>query len=130
MPFHAACRGAGRNPCRTGRRDKRQSGVHAMTSHQGAEQATYAQAVDPAASRILIVDDEPKIRSFVGRALSAAGYAIDFADTGVEGLRQALGSGYDLIILDLVMPDMDGRIVLERLLSARPDQAVMVLSCL
>ena len=101
-----------------------------MTSHQGAEQATYAQAIDPAASRILIVDDEPKIRSFVGRALSAAGYAIDFADTGVEGLRQALGSGYDLIILDLVMPDMDGRVVLERLLSARPDQAVMVLSCL
>jgi two-component system, OmpR family, response regulator len=79
--------------------------------------------------RILIVDDEPKICSFIGRALAAAGYATEFADNGAEGLRRALGSRYDLVILDLVMPDLDGRQVLSQLLTAHPEQAVIVLSC-
>jgi two-component system OmpR family response regulator len=79
--------------------------------------------------RILIVDDEPKIRSFIGRALSAAGYAADFAGNGTEGLRRALDTHYDLVILDLLMPDVDGRKVLGRLLAAHPEQAVIMLSC-
>jgi two-component system, OmpR family, response regulator len=79
--------------------------------------------------RILVVDDEPKIRSFIGRALGAAGYAIDFSGSGAEGVRSAVESRYDLVILDLVMPDLDGRQVLGKLLAARPDQAVIVLSC-
>jgi DNA-binding response OmpR family regulator len=83
----------------------------------------------PQAGRILIVDDEPKIRSFIGRALTAAGYVTEFADGGNEGLRRALHSRYDLVILDLVMPDLDGRQVLRRLLAGHPEQAVIVLSC-
>jgi DNA-binding response OmpR family regulator len=75
------------------------------------------------------VDDEPKIRSFIGRALAAAGYDTDFAGSGADGLLQAGEGHYDLVILDLVMPDMDGREVLGELLTVRPEQAVMVLSC-
>jgi len=78
---------------------------------------------------ILIVDDEPKIRSFIGRALNSAGYATESADCGTDGLRRALAAHYDLVILDLVMPDLDGRQVLGRLLAEHPDQAVIVLSC-
>jgi DNA-binding response OmpR family regulator len=80
--------------------------------------------------RILIVDDEPRIRSFIGRALTAAGYTTEFAASGGEALRSCAAARYDLIILDLLIGDMDGRQVLGRLLSARPDQAVIVLSCL
>jgi two-component system, OmpR family, response regulator len=83
----------------------------------------------PHLGRILIVDDEPKIRSFIGRALDAAGYATESADSGGEGLRRALNSHFDLVILDLVMPDLDGRQMLVKLVSARPDQPVIVLSC-
>jgi DNA-binding response OmpR family regulator len=79
--------------------------------------------------RILIVDDEPKIRSFIGRALTGAGYATEFAASGTEALRSCAGARYDLVILDLVIGDMDGRQVLGKLLSARPEQAVIVLSC-
>jgi two-component system OmpR family response regulator len=79
--------------------------------------------------RILVADDEPGIRSFVGRALNAAGYDIDFAEDGVMALRVALENHYDLIILDLVMPEVDGRQALRELLATRPSQPVIVLSC-
>jgi two-component system, OmpR family, response regulator len=100
-----------------------------MTSQEAA-QATFTHPADAIPARILVADDEPGIRAFIGRALDAAGYVTDFAATGAEALRLALGRHYDLIILDLVMPEMTGQVVLERLLAARPDQAVLVLSCL
>jgi DNA-binding response OmpR family regulator len=99
----------------------------AMTS-QGMAQATWPQ--DAVAARILVADDEPGIRAFIGRALAAAGYTADFAATGAEALQRARARHYDLVILDLVMPDMAGQAVLERLLAANPGQAVLVLSCL
>jgi len=79
---------------------------------------------------ILLVDDEPRIQSFVSRALTAAGYAIDCAPDGAHGLELFGTNEYCLVILDLVMPDVDGRQVLAELLRVRPGQAVLVLSCL
>src|ERR1039457_5508860 len=84
----------------------------------------------PTAARILAADDEPRSRDFIARALSAAGYAIDSAASGGGGLRQAVAGDYDLIILDLVMPDMDGRELLAELRRERPEQGGLVLSCL
>jgi DNA-binding response OmpR family regulator len=84
----------------------------------------------PARPRILVVEDEPEIRDFVIRALSAAGYAADFACDGASGLRRASSGCYGLVILDLVMPETDGRQVLADLRRQHPEQPVLVLSCL
>jgi DNA-binding response OmpR family regulator len=80
--------------------------------------------------RILVVDDEPHIRDMVTRALESAGYTIDCAANGKAGLELALTGGYQLVVLDLVMPQADGRQVLSQLRRQRPEQLVLVLSCL
>jgi DNA-binding response OmpR family regulator len=88
------------------------------------------QASLAARARVLVVDDEEAIRIGLSRALAAEGLAIDLAETGAEGLARALAEHYDLVILDLLMPTLDGRSVLRELLRERPGQAVLVLSCL
>jgi DNA-binding response OmpR family regulator len=87
-------------------------------------------ATGPVRSRILVVDDEPQIRDMVTRALEAAGYGIDSASDGRAGLTLALSGDYQLVILDILMPGADGREVLRQLRRLRPDQPVLVLSCL
>jgi two-component system, OmpR family, response regulator len=80
--------------------------------------------------RILVVDDDRAIRELIGRALADVGYSADFAENGGAGLTLAAGQEYGLVILDLVMPDMDGRTFLARLQAGhRPSPAVLVLSC-
>jgi DNA-binding response OmpR family regulator len=91
---------------------------------------TTEQAPGQTGPRILLVEDEPRIRDFITRALVTAGYQVAAAGCGTEGLRLARAGDYDLVILDLIMPDMDGRLVLAQVLRERREQAVLVLSCL
>ena len=91
--------------------------------------STDRSARPPAGAGILLVDDEPRIQGFISRALAEAGYAIDCASSGADALQLASTGEYGLVILDLVMPDMDGREVLAELLRLHPDQAVLMLSC-
>lgn len=65
--------------------------------------------------RILVVDDEPQILRFLKPALNAAGYDVIEATTGAEALSKASTQSPDLIILDLGLPDMDGKDVITRL---------------
>jgi two-component system, OmpR family, response regulator len=79
-------------------------------------------------ARILVVDDEPRIVSFVGRALAAEGYGIDPAYDGEHALRLARTGLYDLVLLDLRLPDTHGTNVLRTMVSEQPDQPVVILS--
>jgi two-component system, OmpR family, response regulator len=91
---------------------------------------TAEQAQSHGGPRILLVEDEPRIRDFITRALLASGYGVAAARCGTEGLRMAHAGDYGLVILDLIMPDIDGRTVLAEVLKERPEQAILVLSCL
>src|SRR5438128_203914 len=59
-------------------------------------------------SRILVVDDEPIIRMLVVESLADAGYLVTTASNGAEALDRALEQPADMVLLDLLMPDMDG----------------------
>jgi two-component system copper resistance phosphate regulon response regulator CusR len=65
--------------------------------------------------RILIVEDEPKMAAFVQRGLAAERYAVDVCADGREGLEMARAFLYDLIILDFMLPKLDGRELLQRI---------------
>jgi two-component system copper resistance phosphate regulon response regulator CusR len=75
--------------------------------------------------RILLVEDEPKVSSFVARGLTAERFAVDVAADGKSGLDLATTYHYDLIILDLMLPQMDGGEVLRHI--RRKDTYVPVL---
>jgi DNA-binding response OmpR family regulator len=77
---------------------------------------------------ILLIEDEPRIRAFVARGLGAEGFTVDECDDGQLGLRRAVDDQYDLVILDLGLPGMDGLSVLEVLSSERPELPVLILS--
>jgi two-component system, OmpR family, response regulator len=78
--------------------------------------------------RVLIVEDEFRIRSFLARAFEAEGLTVDVVGDGTRGLAQALVESYDLVILDLLLPGRDGLDTLQELHALRPDLAVMILS--
>jgi DNA-binding response OmpR family regulator len=78
--------------------------------------------------RILIVEDEARIRAFLARAFEAEGLLVDVAADGEEGLARALASRYELVILDLLLPGRGGLEVLQELHGARPELPVLILS--
>jgi DNA-binding response OmpR family regulator len=78
--------------------------------------------------RVLVVEDDDRIARLVTRALQEDGYSVDRAATGPDGLGAALAGDFDLVVLDLMLPGMGGTDVLERLVGARPEQRVLVLS--
>jgi len=77
--------------------------------------------------RILVVDDEPQIHRFLGPALDAAGYEHVRADDGVSALREIARKAPDAVVLDLGLPDIDGR---DALIKARAfyDGPIIILS--
>jgi DNA-binding response OmpR family regulator len=81
-------------------------------------------------ARVLVIDDEPRIVSFVSRALVAGGLGVDSAYDGEAGLAMAQSGIYDLVILDLLVPRLDGFAVLRTIMATHPQQRVLVLSAL
>jgi DNA-binding response OmpR family regulator len=78
--------------------------------------------------RILVIEDEPRILAFVSRGLEAEGFTVDGAGDGPDGLRRAVLGEYDLVVLDLLLPRLDGLAVLRGLQERRPGVPVVIVS--
>ncbi len=81
---------------------------------------------DPA--RILVIDDDPKIRSVVRRGLVYEGFRVTDAGTGEEGLDRARDQTPDLVVLDVMLPGIDGLEVCRRLRGAGDEVAILMLT--
>jgi DNA-binding response OmpR family regulator len=79
-------------------------------------------------SRILCIDDELGLRRLLRRVLEPEGYVVGTAADGASGLHRVCTEEWDLVILDLLLPDMPGTAVLSALLETKPNQRVLVLS--
>jgi DNA-binding response OmpR family regulator len=79
-------------------------------------------------STVCVVDDDPSVLRLLGRALQDGGMMVDLLDCGQALVRMAVARRYDLILLDLALPDLDGAELLETLRSDHPDIRVMVVS--
>ena len=78
--------------------------------------------------RILLIEDEVKLASFIKRGLIAERYAVDVAKDGRSGLELAQAYQYDLVLLDLMLPGMDGSEVLRRIRRENSSVPVLILS--
>jgi two-component system OmpR family response regulator len=78
--------------------------------------------------RILLVEDDQKIASFILKGLRAAGYAVDHAKDGEEGLHLALFEPYDTAIIDLMLPKRDGLSLIEKMRQEKVNTPVLILS--
>lgn len=78
--------------------------------------------------RILVIEDEQRILAFLSRGMEAAGFTVHGCRDGAQGLARAVGGDYDLVVLDLLLPRLDGLSVLRELRAQRPALPVVVLS--
>jgi DNA-binding response OmpR family regulator len=80
--------------------------------------------------KILVIEDEVKLGQFLGDGLAEAGHVCDHFTDGAKGLEATVGSDYELIILDLMLPNMNGFEILSNLRKARNPTPVLVVSAL
>jgi two-component system, OmpR family, response regulator len=78
--------------------------------------------------RLLVVEDDKKIASFVSRGLKEAGYVVDIAERGDDALQIALHNHYDVAIVDLMLPGLDGLSLIERWRAQKVKMPVIILS--
>jgi two-component system, OmpR family, response regulator len=78
--------------------------------------------------QLLVIEDEPRILAFLARGLEAEGFLVDAAADGPDGLHRALGRAYDAVVLDLLLPGLDGLSILRELQRHRPELPVVIVS--
>ncbi|PIE62116.1 MAG: DNA-binding response regulator [Desulfobacter postgatei] len=78
--------------------------------------------------RLLLVEDDEKIARFVEKGLKSSGFAVDVAATGPDGLDMALGADFDTLIVDIMLPGMDGFALIEKLRASGKNTPIIVLS--
>lgn len=78
--------------------------------------------------RLLLIEDDLKIASFVTKGFKAEGFAVDHAEDGVRGLDLGLTEPYDVIIVDVMLPKLDGLTVIENLRKQKVNVPIIILS--
>ena len=78
--------------------------------------------------RILVVEDDKKIASFVVNGLKQSGFTVDHTDNGQTGLEMALSSAYDAAVFDVMLPNLDGLSAIEQLRQGKVQTPVIILS--
>lgn len=78
--------------------------------------------------RVLVIEDAPKIAYFVIKGLEQAGFAVDHAANGEDGLHLALSEPYDVAVIDLMLPKLDGLSLIEKLRQEKINTPVIILS--
>jgi CheY-like chemotaxis protein len=78
--------------------------------------------------RILVIDDQPQVRTAVGLALRAKGFEVVTAENGLAGLRAFRAAPFDLVIVDIFMPEMDGVKLIKALRERHPNFPVIAVS--
>src|SRR3954462_9607215 len=78
--------------------------------------------------RVLVVEDEKRIADFLSRGLQSAGYAVDVVNGGAAAIERVHSTEYDLVVLDLGLPDVDGLQVLEKIRNRKTIPPVLILS--
>jgi DNA-binding response OmpR family regulator len=78
--------------------------------------------------RLLLVEDEAKVAALVARGLRAERFAVDIADNGRKGWELASGFSYDLVILDLMLPELSGTELLRRLRQRNSEVPILILT--
>ena len=78
--------------------------------------------------RILVVEDDKKIASFISKGLKEAGFAVDIAYDGVDGLHLGLTEPYDAAVVDIMLPGLDGLSLIERIRTKKIATPVIILS--
>jgi two-component system copper resistance phosphate regulon response regulator CusR len=78
--------------------------------------------------KLLVAEDDPKTATYLQQGLSEAGFSVDRVMTGIDALQHALGETYDLLILDVMMPGLDGWEVLRMVRAVGKDVPVLFLT--
>jgi DNA-binding response OmpR family regulator len=78
--------------------------------------------------RILVVEDDPRMASLLSRALRESGYAVDIAGDGLDAVERARFGGYDLFVLDILLPGLDGFSVCTEIRRAMRETPILMLS--
>jgi len=79
-------------------------------------------------ANILVIDDDPLIQSLIKETLEEAGHAVAIAGTGAEGIEEIKHRDFDLVFLDLKMPDIDGAELLKQIKRANPRLPVTIIT--
>jgi two-component system OmpR family response regulator len=80
--------------------------------------------------KILIIEDDPKIRTYIGKGLKEAGHSVDLAEDGEKGLYLASNEKYDVLIVDRMLPKLDGISIIKTLRGSGNLTGVLILSAL